>query len=394
MAQASMLKVARAVLSTPGIVRARPSVNLFLCGYLRRFKPVEVGGKIFIHSHLPPLNSPAYRRFVNEHLLGGNPGPSHAQIGVTSTCPQNCSYCYNRGRTGEPLDTATILQTVRQLQEMGVFWIGLTGGEPLLNVDLPRIIRAIGERSSSKLFTTGATLTPETVQALGDAGLDSVSVSLDHWKEEEHDRRRGADGAYRAALQAIDLLLGDGRIHVGVSAVLSPAMLAPGVVMQYLEFLSSLGIHEAWLSETKPTPGAAADWVVPDVDRDLLIRIQDTWNAKGGMTVNYLGHFEGAQHFGCSAGNKMVYIDPFGEVSPCVFIPMTFGNVRGRPVREIFADMREHFPTEDRCFINRNAGVLARHASGNGPIPRRESVSILDSLAHGAKPKFFRLLEG
>ena len=393
MAKASRLKVARAILSTPGIIRARPSVNLFLCGYLRKFTPVDVHGKIFIHSHLPPLNSNAYRRFVREHLLGGSRGPSHAQIGVTNICPQNCSYCYNKGRAGKPLDTATILDTVRQLQDMGVFWIGLTGGEPLMNVDLPRIIRAIGERSASKLFTTGATLTPGRVKALGDAGLDSVSVSLDHWTEGEHDRVRGARGAYRAALQAIDLFLGDGRIHVGVSAVLSPAMLAPGAVMHYLEFLSSLGIHEAWLSEKKPIPGAAADWVISDVDRELLIWVQDTWNARGGMTVNYLGHFEGAEHFGCSAGNKMVYIDPFGEVSPCVFIPMTFGNVREVPVRRIFADMRKHFPTRDRCFINTNASVLVPHASGNGPIPRRESVSIVDSLAHGPKPRFFRLLE-
>jgi len=387
-----MLSVARAIFSTPGIVRARPSIIAFLCKYLRAFTPLDVGGKIFIHSHLPPLNSLAYRRFVNEHLLGGSTGPSHAQIGVTNVCPQKCPYCYNRGRAGTQLDTETILDTVRQLQDMGAFWIGLTGGEPLLNVDLPRIVRKIGERSSSKLFTTGSTLTPETVRDLGDAGLDSVSVSLDHWMEEEHDRARDTAGAYRAALRAIHLFRTDGRIHVGVSAVLPNSMLSAGTVMRYLDFVSSLGVHEAWLSETKPTPGAATDGVVSDPQREMLIRIQDTWNSRGGMTVNYLGHFEDARRFGCSAGNKMVYIDAFGEVSPCVFIPMSFGNVRERPLSEIFADMKGRFPTEERCFINRNAGAIAPHMHGNGPIQRDESASILDALAFEPKPRFFRLL--
>jgi len=387
-----MFSVARAVLSAPEVLRARPRVNAFLCRYLRRFTPVDVGGKIFIHSHLPPLNSQAYRRFVREHLLAKSPGPSHAQIGVTNVCPQNCPYCYNRGRGGTPLCTETILDTVRQLQEMGVFWIGLTGGEPLLNVDLPRVIRAIGRGSASKLFTTGASLTPELVRGLGDAGLDSVSVSLDHWSEEEHDRARDSQGAYRGALRAIDLFLGDGRIHVGVSAVFSRAMLNPAAVGRYLEFVSSLGVHEAWLSETKPMPGAARDGVVTGAEREMLIATQDSWNARGGMTVNYLGHFEDARYFGCTAGNKMVYVDAFGEVSPCVFIPMSFGNVRERPLREIYMDMKLRFPMEERCFINRNAGALASHTGANGPIPREASEAILDALEFDPMPGFFSLL--
>jgi len=392
MAKASLLKVAGAILSAPKVVFARPSINGFLCGYLRKFTPVEVGGRIFVHSHLPPLNSLAYKRFVEEHLLSASAGPSHAQIGVTNACPQNCAYCYNKGRAGVPLDTHAILDTVSQLQEMGVFWIGLTGGEPLLNIDLPCVIRAIGERSSSKLFTTGTSLTPKRVRELGDAGLVSVSVSLDHWEEGEHDRARNTPGAYIAALRAIDLFKADGRIHIGVSAVLSQAMLTPESVTQYLEFVSCLGVHEAWLSETKPTPEARSDEVISASDREMLIRLQDSWNAKGGMTVNYLGHFEDASHFGCSAGNKMVYIDAFGEVSPCVFIPMSFGNVRERPLREIYADMKRRFPTEERCFINRNAGTLAAHVRGKGPIPRDVSESILDSLAFDPKPRFFKLL--
>ncbi len=90
------------------------------------------------------------------------PKPSHAQIGLTNLCPQKCSYCYNRNRTGIALDTETIIRTIRDLKKMGVFWIGFTGGEPLLNKDIVKITKAVGEDCTAKLFTTGCHLTPAT----------------------------------------------------------------------------------------------------------------------------------------------------------------------------------------------------------------------------------------
>jgi hypothetical protein len=75
---------------------------------MRAFRVQKAGRNLIIHSHLPPLNSRAYGRFIDEHLVAGSEGPSHAQVGLTDRCPQNCAYCYNRGRKGEPMDTLTI----------------------------------------------------------------------------------------------------------------------------------------------------------------------------------------------------------------------------------------------------------------------------------------------
>ena len=144
-------------------------------------------------------------------------------------------------------------------------------------------------------------------------------------------------------------------------------------------FLESLGIHEAWLSEAKPT--------VERLWRDELVHhrrgapasscaFQDDYNRRGtGMTINYLGHFEGAETFGCNAGCKMVYVDPFGEVSPCVFIPMSFGNVRERPLADIYEDMRSLFPSEDACFLNKNFGAIAA-IGPRRPAPGPQQTSI------------------
>jgi MoaA/NifB/PqqE/SkfB family radical SAM enzyme len=323
-----------------------------------------------------------------------NVGPSHAQIGITNACPQDCEYCYNKKRSGRVMDTETIRIIIRDLKELGVLWIGLTGGEPLLQKNLVQIIETIGNDCSSKLFTTGCTLTKQRALDLKHAGLVSVSISLDHWKEANHDAIRRYQGAFRIALEAIELFKSVGGIHVGVSAVLSKEMLKREMVEQYLQFLEGLGVHEVWLSETKPSVAAywKKDMVVTEEERNMLIQLQDSYNQQGKMTVNYLGHFEDAQHFGCTAGHKMVYVDAFGEVSPCVFIPMMFGNVKKKSVKEIVRTMRQRFPAEQCCFMNKNFEVLREQAGDTLPMGEEESIRTMDRIEFGSLPKFFELL--
>ena len=390
---AGKLRIARAICANPQIVKAKPSVNWFFCQYLRKFKVIDVGGKLVIHSHLPPLNSRAYSRFVNQHLLTNSFHFSHAQVGITNACPQRCEYCYNKDRSGVVMDSETILDVIRDLKQAGVFWIGLTGGEPLLNKDVVDFVEAIGDDCASKLFTTGCGLTKQLALDLKNAGLSYATVSLDDWRETEHDRVRNYKGAFRTALRAIEQFKVIGNIHVSVSAVLSREMLEQDRVEQFLEFLRGLEIHEAWLSEAKPSVQAYwnKDLLITDEQRRKLIALQDRLNSKGGMTVNYLSHFESAGHFGCTAGHKMIYVDTFGEVSPCVFIPMTFGNVQNTPLSEILDRMRTHFPSENTCFINKNYETIQRHYKGKAPIDREESLKVLDEVEFGPLAKFFEL---
>jgi len=204
-----------------------------------------------------------------------------------------------------------------------------------------------------KLFTTGCGITPDLARELRDAGMFSVSVSLDTSDEARHDAGRGYPGAYRAALAAIDTFLATEGLHVGISAVLPRAtMQRPDDVERFLAFAASLGVHETWLSEVKPTvaPLWDAALVLTDDERRAIVDLQDRWNARvrgegRGMAANYLGHFEGAETFGCNAGRKMIYVDPFGDVSPCVFTPFSLGNVRETPLADLVAEMVARFPS-------------------------------------------------
>ena len=390
---AKKIEVLKAICANPKIIKVKPSINWFLMQYLQKFKVMDVGGHLIIHSHLPPMNSKAYSRFINEHLLERTNGPSHAQVGLTNACPQNCEYCYNKNRSGKVMDTDTIINVIRDLKKMGVLWLGFTGGEPLLNKDIVKITESIGDDCAIKLFTTGCTLTKQLASDLKQAGLLYVSVSLDHWKEEIHDRGRRYNGAFQAALKAIEIFKNLAGIHVSVSAVLSREMIETDQVDEFLQFLIGLDIHEAWLSETKPS--IAAFWndslIITEDDRLKLVALQDRYNQDGKIAVNYLGHFEGKEHFGCNAGHKMVYIDAFGEVSPCVFTPMTFGNVQEQSIESIFTDMKRCFPSEERCFINTNYRLFQKFDGRQSPIGREDSFKLMQDVQFGQLAKFFQL---
>ncbi len=386
--------LAGCLVRNPAMLRAKPSLNIALLRYMEKFRVRRVGGHTVLHSHLPPLNSRAYGRFVREHLLGGSRGPSHAQIGLTDACPQRCGFCYNKGRRGVAMDVPTIRRAIADLKAMGVFWLGLTGGEPLLQREIVGLTAEASTDCAVKLFTTGSGLTPALASELRQAGLFSASVSLDHWTAEKHDAGRATPGAFRTALRAVEIFRAAG-IHTGVSAVLSADMIRQGQVEPYLEFLQGLDIQEAWLSEMKPSaqaPDDPAGLITPD-ERRSLEQMQDRWNKSGGMTVNYLGHFEGPDHFGCNAGTKMIYIDAFGEVSPCVFAPMSFGNVREKPLAEIWSAMRERFAPGSSCFVIDSHRLLRKRVDGRLPLPPETSHELMNDVRFGAPARFVGLLE-
>ncbi len=178
------------------------------------------------------------------------------------------------------MDTATIKRVIQDLKKIGVVWLGFTGGVPLLNKDIVKITESVGDDCALKLFTTGCTLTKRLAAELKNAGLLYVSISLDHWKADIHDRGRRYKGAFQTALKAIDIFKNLGDIHVSVSAVLSKEMIQNDQVEEFLQFLIGLNIHEAWLSETKPS--IEAFWnnsmVITEAERLKLVVLQDQYN--------------------------------------------------------------------------------------------------------------------
>jgi cyclic pyranopterin phosphate synthase len=108
------------------------------------------------------------------------------RISVTDRCNLRCAYCmpeedYVWLPREELLHFEEINALVDVFVALGVDKIRLTGGEPLLRRDLPRLVRLLAARPGIRdlAVTTNGMLLAGQAQALKDAGLHRVTVSLD-----------------------------------------------------------------------------------------------------------------------------------------------------------------------------------------------------------------------
>ncbi len=112
------------------------------------------------------------------------------RISVTDRCDFRCVYCMPKEifgrdfeflRRSELLTFEEIARVVRIAAGLGVHKLRLTGGEPLLRRDLERLVGMLAEIDGIDdiAMTTNGSLLPRKAQALADAGLRRVTVSLD-----------------------------------------------------------------------------------------------------------------------------------------------------------------------------------------------------------------------
>lgn len=131
--------------------------------------------------------------------FGGGVRPLSASVYLTNACNLDCAFCYvkqARPDTGT-MPRAMFDRVIRDLGELGLVYLSLTGGEPLL---LPDVVARVAQAHAAgipyiHMVSNAELLTVEQARALHAAGLTELSVSLDGWQE-GHDRRRGRTGLF------------------------------------------------------------------------------------------------------------------------------------------------------------------------------------------------------
>jgi len=108
------------------------------------------------------------------------------RLSVTDRCNLRCAYCmpeeeYRWLPRADVLDFEEISALVDAFTDVGVERVRLTGGEPLLRRDLPRLIEMLAAKPALKdiALTTNGVLLGEHARALLDSGLHRITVSLD-----------------------------------------------------------------------------------------------------------------------------------------------------------------------------------------------------------------------
>lgn len=143
------------------------------------------------------------------------------RIALTPRCNLNCIYCHHEGEAkpnGEISDEM-VVSVARAAANLGVRSLKFTGGEPLLRRDLAGLIAQMPQDLDISLTSNGILLA-EQAEALAEAGLDRVNVSLDSLQPETYRAITGGrEGDLEKVLAGIDAAQAAGLAPIKLNVV-------------------------------------------------------------------------------------------------------------------------------------------------------------------------------
>jgi MoaA/NifB/PqqE/SkfB family radical SAM enzyme len=291
-------------------------------------------------------------------------------LGITRKCTYDCEHCYDYANRSdeESVPVERWIEIIRQLQKIGVSVIIFSGGEPMLRYQgLIDILESADKRISDfHLHTTGVSMSPERACALKKAGLVAAGVSLDYPDAERHDRFRGHRGAFQDALKTLTDLK-DAGIFTYTNICLQKDLVHGDGLQTYLDLAKKLMVGTVQLLEPKPCGRYSAkvpNYLFSEDERRIVVEFFTEANQskryKHHPPVSYTSYYEKPEHLGCLMGGLSHFtIDSIGNVNPCVFVPISFGNIMKEDFLSIYHRMRTAIP---RPIHKECPSVLLRQA--------------------------------
>ena len=189
------------------------------------------------------------------------------RISVTDRCNFRCVYCMPKEVFGRdyPFLPRTELLTFEEIERLartfaglGVEKIRITGGEPLVRRDLETLVGMLAQIDGLDLtLTTNGALLAQKAQALSDAGLKRITISLDSLDDEVFRAMNDVDFPVGRVLDGIDAALAAGlepvKVNVVVKRGLNEDGILPmarhfrgtGVVLRFIEYMD-VGHTNGW----------------------------------------------------------------------------------------------------------------------------------------------------
>jgi len=298
-----------------------------------------------------------YLRSLSRRLSKPLVKPWWVIVDITDRCFLRCPTCAKW--LGPPVREELSTEEWRGIVDCLAGWLGrfhlsFTGGEPLLRQDLPELISwARRNGATTNVMTNGHLVDKALAVRLAEAGLDSVTVSLNGMTAKTHDISRDFPGSLDRAVEAVRTLRDAGRMKVSVSAILmedNAEELVSLVDWVRSEGLDGVGIQPlvpAYAFQSHDLPGAQSQELLSPLSNrsspvengtaDSSIGRLIKMKAEGYPITSAFGLLEatrarlqlrdGQAAPNCIAGFDNVLIDPYGEVRICNLLP-PLGNAR------------------------------------------------------------------
>lgn len=318
----------------------------------------------------------------------------------TLRCNLHCRHCGSdcKATTQTPdMPAADFLHAVDSLLphiDPHEVMIVITGGEPLLRDDLAEVGKALHERGFAwGVVTNGWLLDEARLRSLLDAGLRSLTISLDGM-EDDHDWMRGRNGSFARTWRAIELLCHTEGLSWDVDTCVNRRNLPKLEEMR--KALMAIGVRRWRLLTVFPMGRAAQDSEMILTQEEFVqlmeyIRMQRLqYRAKQTPLLCYygcegfLGEYEAEvrdHFFDCEAGISVASILIDGSISACSSIRS--GYHQGNIYKDDLWQVWEHGfkPYRDRSWAKEKEPCkdckVFRYCEGGGMHQRGENGELI-----------------
>ena len=323
------------------------------------------------------VKKPGFSRKVMAHharaKLSGEPLIRAIEYGVTYHCQARCDKCSAAkmlDTSREKLNDSQVRALADDCYRLGNYEVNFTGGEPLLDKNLEHLITMFHPESSFVgINTNGALLDRKRVLALRDAGADMLKISLDSPVGCEHDESRGIVGLYDNIVDVLKMVREIRGIKTHICMVATRDAVHSGHVSRTLELVkqhgSTMGIvfpsaTGGWSNRHEVLLDKAGREDLERIARDRVVFLQG--NLGGG-------------EFQCPCGTREIYISCYGDVIPCPFIQIAFGNVKEERFDSIYRRMAAWKSCERRdvCSSAEDPEFVMKYVD---PIADREHTPV------------------
>lgn len=326
--------------------------------------------------------------FVNGNFLGvpkqkemakklGYSIPFAILIDPTEKCNLSCTGCWAGDyQRKEELDFDTLDRVLTEAEELGIYFIVISGGEPLVRKN--DIIK-LAEKHNSQvfhLFTNGTLVDDAFIEDMKRVGNVVLAFSIEGF-EEATDTRRGK-GVYKKVMKAMDKMKEAGLIF-GASTTYTKLNTEELASEEFIDMLVDKGATFAWYFTYIPI-GKDVDismMATPQQRAYMYDKILEYRKTKPIFIMDFWNDGEASD--GCIAGGRRyLHINAKGDVEPCAFVHYASCNIKDVSLKEALGSplmksyqKRQPFNNNMRrpCPIIDNPQMLKEIVEESGAYP-------------------------
>jgi len=291
---------------------------------------VKINFKYAFRIHKPVLVMRLIWTWILVSIFGKRP-LRYVDTAIGYKCNMSCEHCFAKGKIDRKrgrMPPHYFKDVARQCMKLGAVNFSFQGGEPLLYQDLKYFVKAARPyKNLISITTNGTLLTPEKCRELRSWGVDIITLSVDQHREQID----WQDLVKRIRAAGMNVTIGTTVTHQDMTDLGTEGN---PFLRNLIKYATKEKVILMLIYAVPMGAFAGKDVMLQQIDVNFVKWICSTWPyVRTDFQANWIDE-------GCGAAKEILFINPYGDVYPCPFINISYGNVRSQSIKQIMGRMQ------------------------------------------------------